>query len=295
MSKAWFITGASSGLGRKLTELALSEGDRVTATVRRPEVLRDLVKASSGRLIIEELDVTSSQEVARVVARCLARGRIDVVVNNAGGGLVGATEEMSDADVQQQIALNLLAPIQIARAFLKPMREQGRGRIIQISSVGGQMATPVSSPYHAAKWGLEGFTEGLSQEVAEFGIHLTIVEPGGMRSGFQSNLRWTTETPTYKDAIVGRVRRQIAAMDDSVFIVDPVRLARAIFDTTRSSQPPLRLTLGPDAYDLIHAALKTRLEKLESQEQLARSMAFADEPKANWSGSLKQRPAEGEA
>jgi len=275
MSKAWFITGASSGLGRSLTELALSEGDAVTAAVRRPDALRDLSGVYPGRLAVEQLDVTASADVDGVVARCLARGRIDVVVNNAGGGLVGATEEMTDAEVQQQIALNLLAPIRVTRAFLKPMREQGGGRIIQISSVGGQTATPVSSPYHAAKWGLEGFTEGVSQEVAEFGIHLTLVEPGGMRSGFQSSLRWTTETPPYRDTTVGKVRRRIAAADDSVFTGDPARLARAIFDTTRSPQPPLRLTLGADAYEMIHDALKARLDRLESQEKLARSMAFA--------------------
>jgi len=117
MPTSWFITGASSGLGRSLTELVLSEGDAVTAAVRRPEGLRDLSGAHSGRLTVEELDVTSSQDVARVVARCLARGRVDVVVNNAGGGLVGATEEMTDAEVQHQIALNLLAPIQVTRAF----------------------------------------------------------------------------------------------------------------------------------------------------------------------------------
>ena len=131
MSKGWFITGASSGLGRHLTALALSEGDAVTAAVRRPDALRDLADTYSGRLTVEALDVTSSQDVSRVVARCLARGRIDVVVNNAGGGLIGATEEMTDAQVQQQITLNLLAPIQITRAFLKPMREQGGGRIIR--------------------------------------------------------------------------------------------------------------------------------------------------------------------
>lgn len=184
--------------------------------------------------------------------------------------------------------MRVVAPIQITRAFLKRMREQGGGRIIQITSVGGQMATPVSSPYHAAKWGLEGFTEGVSQEVAEFGIRFTIVEPGGMRSGFQSNLKWTTETPTHRDATVGKVRRQIATLDDSVFIVDPAKLARAIFETTRSSEPPLRLTLGPDAYDMIHAALKTRLERLESQEELARSMAFASTSQGgDWRGSMK--------
>ena len=275
MSQAWFITGASSGLGRHLTAVALSEGDAVTAAVRRPDALRDLAEAYGGRLTVEALDVTSSQDVSRVVARCLARGQIDVVVNNAGGGLIGATEEMTDAQVQQQITLNLLAPIQITRASLKPMREQGGGRIIQISSVGGQVATPVASPYHAAKWGLEGFTEGVSQEVAAFGIYCTIVEPGGVRTGFQSHLQWTTETPPYRDTAVGQMRRGIAAADDTVYTGDPAKLARAIFDTTRSSQPPLRLTLGADAYDMIHEALKARLDRLESQEALARSMAFA--------------------
>jgi NAD(P)-dependent dehydrogenase (short-subunit alcohol dehydrogenase family) len=115
----------------------------------------------------------------------------------------------------------------------------------------------------------------VSQEVAEFGVYLTVIEPGGMRSGFQSNLRRTTETPPYRDTTVGKVRRRIAAADDSVFTGDPAKLARAIFDTTRSSHPPLRLTLGTDAYDMIHAALKARLDRLESQEELARSMAFA--------------------
>ena len=167
MPKAWFITGASGGLGRELAKLALSEGDTVTAAIRRPDALRDVLDAYGPRLILETLDVTSSPDIARVVAGCLARGRIDIVVKNAGGGLIGATEEMTDADVQQQIALNLLGPHPVTRAFLKPMREQGGGRIIQISSVGGQVATPVASPYHAAKWGLEGFTEGVSQEVAE--------------------------------------------------------------------------------------------------------------------------------
>lgn len=137
------------------------------------------------------------------------------------------------------------------------------------------MATPVSSPYHAAKWGLEGFTEGVSQEVAEFGIYLTLVEPGGMRTGFQSNLRWTAETPPYRDTAVGKMRRVMEAAGDAVYTSDPTKLARAIFDTTRSSRPPLRLTLGADSYGMIHDALKARLERLESQKGLARSVAFA--------------------
>ena len=276
MARHWFITGASGGLGRHLVALALAEGDEVVATVRRPNTLRELSKTYGERLMVEPLDVTDREQVNHVIARCLARERIDIVVNNAGRGLIGATEEMTDAQVQDQIALNLMAPIQITRAFLKPMREQGSGRIIQISSVGGQIALPVSSPYHAAKWGLEGFTEAVRQEVAEFGVYLTIVEPGGMRTAFQSGLEWTTETPVYRDATVGRVRRWIEGADDRVYTGDPAKLARAIFDTTTSAQPPLRLTLGSDAYDLVHQALKDRLATLESQEALARSMAFSE-------------------
>src|SRR5262249_52451956 len=152
-------TGASGGLGRHLTELALSEGDNVCGTARRTDALSDLADKFGDRLAIEQLDVALIDDVRNVVSRALVRGRIDVVVNSAGVGIIGATEEMTDAQVQNQIAVNLLAPIHITRAFLKPMREQGGGRIIQISSMGGQVALPVSSAYHSAKWGLEGFTE----------------------------------------------------------------------------------------------------------------------------------------
>jgi NAD(P)-dependent dehydrogenase (short-subunit alcohol dehydrogenase family) len=274
MTKHWFITGASSGMGRSLAELALSEGDMVTATARRPEVLEELRQIVGGRLTVEELDVTIREDVRHVVDRVLARSRVDVVVNNAGGGLIGAAEEMTDEDVQQQIALNMLAPIQITRAFLKPMREQGGGRIIQMSSVGGQVAYPVSSAYHAAKWGLEGFTEGVSQEVAEFGIFFTLVEPGPVRTGFSRRLVYTNESSPYKDTTVGKMRRWLAAADDTVYNGDPAKVARAIFDTTRSDHPPLRLALGVDAYETIHGALDVRLRKLEAQERLARSIAF---------------------
>jgi NAD(P)-dependent dehydrogenase (short-subunit alcohol dehydrogenase family) len=275
MSKRWFITGASSGLGRNLAELALSEGDEVIGTARQPDVLKDLSDAYSDRLVVKQLDVTSRDDVVRVIAEAWQRGPVDVVVNNAGGAFIGATEEMTDEAMEQQLALNLLAPIQITRAILKPMREQGGGRIIQISSVGGQVAYPVSSAYHAAKWGLEGFTEGVSQEVAEFGIHFTIVEPGATLTGFHSNLRYTTETPPYRDTPVGKMRQWLAAAGQTAFSNDPAKLARAIFDTTRSPQPPLRLTLGADAYETIRDALQSRLRRLEEQEALARSVGLS--------------------
>jgi NAD(P)-dependent dehydrogenase (short-subunit alcohol dehydrogenase family) len=282
MSKSWFITGVSGGIGRHLAELALSEGDSVFGTTRRPDALRDLAKTYGNRLAVEQLDVTLVDDVRNVTSRALARGRIEIVVNNAGGGIIGATEEMTDDQVQNQIALNLLAPIHVTRAFLKPMREQGGGRIIQISSIGGQVAFPVSSAYHAAKWGLEGFTEAVSQEVAEFGIHFTLVEPGAVRTGFQSNLQWTTETPPYKDSAVGKMRQWLKDAGDTVSNGDPAKLARAIFDTTRAAQPPLRLALGSDAYDMMHAAWRDRIAKLESQEAIARSIGFSESRDASW-------------
>lgn len=270
----WFVTGASSGLGHHLAEYALSHGDRVTATVRRPGAVDDLRDRYGEPLTVATLDVTHTAHVDEVITRTLASGPVDIVVNNAGYSVVGATEEMTAEQVRDQVETLLLAPMHITRSFLKPMREQGGGRIIQISSVGGQTAFPVSSAYHAGKWGLEGFTEGVSQEVADFGIRLTLVEPGATRTGFASAVRYTTATEVYRDNAVGRMRRMMESADDTVYAGDPRKLAAAIYDTTRDPEPPLRLALGTDAYDAIHAALTTRLGGLEAQKDLAASVAF---------------------
>ncbi|MGW5867211.1 SDR family oxidoreductase [Streptomyces sp. NPDC055239] len=272
----WFITGASGGLGRHLTELALRNGDRVTATVRRPEALMDLRETYGGRLTVEVLDLTRPADVDRAVVSTLRSGPVDIVVNNAGYAVVGAAEEMTAEQIRDQIEVLLLAPMMITQAFLQPMREQGGGRIIQISSVGGQIGIPTHSSYHAGKWGLEGFTESVSREVCDFGIHLTLVEPGATRTGFASALHYTTETTAYRDNAVGRTRRYLETADESAFTGDPAKLAAAIHATTRNPSPPLRLALGSDTYDAIHAALTERLTALEAQKDLAESVAFAD-------------------
>jgi NAD(P)-dependent dehydrogenase (short-subunit alcohol dehydrogenase family) len=272
----WFITGASGGLGRHLTEHALQQGDRVTATVRRPAALDDLREAYGDRLTVDILDVTRPADVNEVIDRTLASGPVDIVVNNAGYGVVGATEEMTVEQIRDQVETLLLAPMLITRAFLKPMREQGGGRIIQISSMGGQIGSPVFSSYHAGKWGLEGFTEGVSREVSDYGIHFTLVEPGATRTAFASALRNTPETAAYRENAVGQMRRWLEATDDSVLTGDPAKLAAAIYNTTRRPIPPLRLTLGADAYDAIHTALTERLAALEAQKDLAASVAFTD-------------------
>ncbi|MER5227345.1 SDR family oxidoreductase [Streptomyces flaveus] len=270
----WFVTGASGGLGRHLTEYALQRGDRVTATVRRPAALEDLREAYGDRLTVEILDVTRPADVDTVVSRTLQSGPVDIVVNNAGYAVVGAAEEMTVEQIRDQIEVLLLAPMLITRAFLKPMREQGGGRIIQISSMGGQIGIPTGSSYHAGKWGLEGFTESVSREVSDFNIHLTLVEPGGTRTGFVSALHYTTETAAYRDNAVGQTRHLLETADDSILTGDPAKLASAIYDTTRRPNPPLRLTLGSDTYDAIHTALTERLTALETQKDLAASVAF---------------------
>jgi NAD(P)-dependent dehydrogenase (short-subunit alcohol dehydrogenase family) len=271
----WLITGASSGIGRHLVERALAEGDHVVATVRREGTLDDLVDAHRERLTVERLDVSHADELDSVLGRILDRREgIDVVVNNAGYSVMGAAEELSDEQIRHQLDTLLVAPIRITRAFLGHMRVRGNGRIIAISSMGGQCAYPGGSAYHTAKWGLEGFTESVSKETAVFGIRCTIVEPGATRTGFGSNMVFATALPDYADSAAGHMRQFAATADDRVYVGDPAKLAQAIFATTRAVEPPLRLTLGQDAYDTIHDVLTERLQLLEQQEDLARAVLF---------------------
>jgi NAD(P)-dependent dehydrogenase (short-subunit alcohol dehydrogenase family) len=271
----WFITGASGGLGHHIAEQALRHGDHVTATARHLAALDDLAEAHGDRLTVQTLDLTQPADVTTVVERTLQASPVDIVVNNAGYAVVGAAEEMTVEQVRDQIEVLLLAPMLITRAFLEPMREQGGGRIIQISSMGGQVAIPTHSAYHAGKWGLEGFTESVGREVADFDVHLTIVEPGGTRTGFASALRYTEETTAYRDNVVGRTRRRLEATGDDDLTGDPAKLAAVVFETTRDPNPPLRLALGSDTYDAVHAALSERLTALEAQKDLAGTVAFS--------------------
>ena len=181
--RTWLITGVSSGFGRQLTEQLRARGDRVVGTVRDAGKVADLVERYPSAFRIEVLNVTDTAAMRKVVERSFAElGRIDVIVSNAGYGLFGAAEELSDEQINHIIATNLLAPIQLIRAALPRLRAQGGGRIVQISSYGGQVAFAGNSLYHATKWGIEGFVESVAQEVAPFGIGMTIGEPGGARN-----------------------------------------------------------------------------------------------------------------
>lgn len=273
----WFVTGATGGLGRNITEYALQQGDSVTATARRADGLDDLRRRYGDRLTVDVLDLSPPADVDTVISRVLAARPVDVVVNNAGYALVGAAEEMSPEQIRDQIEVLLIAPILITRGFLKPMREQGGGRIIQISSLGGQTAVPMHSGYHAGKWGLEGFTESVAQEVADFGIHLTLVEIGATRTSFLSGMRFVEPTPPYESTAVGQLRRDMRDADAGTLLTgDPRKIAELVYATTRQSDPPLRLVLGEDSYDAIRSALTERLAALASQESVAASVRFTE-------------------
>lgn len=216
-SKTWLITGTSTGLGRLMTERLLARGDKVIATLRKSGALDDLQAQYNGRLHILLLDVTDTDAVLRTVQQAFDfAGRIDVLVSNAGYGLFGAAEEVSDAQIDRQIATNLIGPIQLIRAALPALRRQGGGRIVQISSEGGQIAWPNFSLYHATKWGIEGFIESVAQEVAPFGIDFMIAEPGPTATNFAGGLirlrRWLVMTTRPPAKCVAVWRRELSLL-----------------------------------------------------------------------------------
>ncbi len=273
MSKTWFITGTSSGFGLLLTRRLLERGDRVAATLRRPEVLDDLRAEHGDRLWVERLDVTDPDEARAVLdAAFAALGTIDVVVNNAGYAVFAAVEEASDEQIRQVVDTNLIGSISVIRAALPHLRAQGHGHILQISTAGGQTTYPNFGFYHASKWGVEGFCQTVAQEIAPFGIGLTIVEPGAAATGFGAALATAPIMPEYDAGPAGDTRRALA--DGSFPLVnDPEKIAGALVDLVESGAVPLRLPLGPDTYQDVRASLVARLEEHDSHRGTALSVA----------------------
>jgi len=272
--KTWFITGTSSGLGRSMTEQLLARGDRVAATLRRPERLDDLQARYGDRLWIAPLDVTDAAMVRAIVERAFAElGRIDVIVSNAGYGLFGAGEELTDEQIRHQLDTNLVGSIQLIRAVLPYLRKQGGGRIIQVSSEGGQIAYPNFSLYHASKWGIEGFVEAVAQEVAPFGIEFTLAEPGPTATDFGAGLVSPPAMTIYDDTPAGEIRRAVADGSFERFgrFSDADKVARAMIDSVDLSPAPIRQVYGSEAWQRIKDAYRDRLATLESQRALAAS------------------------
>jgi NAD(P)-dependent dehydrogenase (short-subunit alcohol dehydrogenase family) len=224
---------------------------------------------------VSVLELTDVAGIDAVVNDAFARmGRVDAIVSNAGYGLFGAAEEATDAEVAHQIAVNLTASIKLIRASLPHLRRQGGGRIVQVSSEGGQIAYPNFSLYHATKWGIEGFIESVAQEVAPFGIDFLIVEPGPTDTNFGASLVHTTPMQEYEDTPAGELRRAIA---QGSFTIkgDAQRSVDVMIAVADETKPALRLALGSTAYESISAALAKRLDAVRAQRQRALS---ADQP-----------------
>lgn len=273
--RTWLITGVSSGFGRELSQQLLERGDRVIGTVRDTKKIDDLIKRYPETFKVEILDVTDTKAVHEIVNQSFARfGRIDVIISNAGYGLFGASEELTDAQVTHMIATNLTGSIQLIRSALPHLRAQGGGRVIQISSYGGQVAFAGNSLYHATKWGIEGFVESVAQEVASFGIGMTIIEPGGARTEFRyGSAQVATLMPEY-DPTPAHAFLKMLDPANGLAPGDPARMATRIIESVDIEPAPLRMVLGSQALEGTIATLKKRLSAFEAQKELAASTDF---------------------
>jgi NAD(P)-dependent dehydrogenase (short-subunit alcohol dehydrogenase family) len=273
--RIWLITGVSSGFGRELTTQLLERGDRVVGTVRDMNKVSDLTARHPEAFHVEVLDVTDTAAIHDVVDRTFEQlGRVDVVVSNAGYGLFGAAEELTDAQVEHIIATNLTGSIQLIRSALPHLRRQGGGRIIQISSYGGQVAFPGNAMYHATKWGIEGFAEAVAQEVASFGIGVTLVEPGGARTEFRyGSAQVADPMPEYDET---PAHSFLAMLDPANGLApgDPARMAARIIESVDLEPAPLRMVLGSQALESTITTLKKRIGDFEGQVAMAASTDF---------------------
>ena len=269
--RVWFITGSTSGFGGALVDAARARGDRVVATARRPDALAEL---EDEDVLVLELDVTREDAIEPALDAAVERfGRLDVLVNNAGAGFVGALEEMSLDDLRRAMETMFFGPAALMRAVLPRMRAEGSGTIVQISSQGGRMAGPGVSAYCAAKFALEGLSEAIAAEVAPFGVRVLIVEPGNFRTGLLGRRLYAAAPMEEYETTVG-VTRSYFASEDGRQPGDPAKAAAAIITALDADEPPLRLVLGADAVEGIRAKYEELSTELARWETLARSTAF---------------------
>lgn len=269
--RVWLITGCSAGFGRELVLAALAAGDRVMATARRPEALADLVAAGGDRLRTAALDVTDPATVDAAVAATLdAFGRVDVLVNNAGNGSVGAVEELTVAELRELMEVMFFGAVAATKAVLPHLRAQRGGAVVMISSMGGQVTMPGFGAYCSAKFALEGLAAALADEVAPFGVHVLVVEPGAFRTEFGgARMHRSAVIEDYR-ASTAATRAAVDGMDGAQ-PGDPAKAAAAILTALDSDDPPRRLALGPDAVDAIRAQHRALDRELDAWEELSRS------------------------
>ena len=280
MSKTWFITGISSGFGYELTKQLLEKGNTVVGTVRNENSkgkAEELKEKYPDLLDMKYLDVTDVEGLHRVVKESFEQHKkIDVVVNNAGYGLFGAAEELPEEEINKIIATNLTGPILIIKDVIPLMREQGGGRIIQLSSYGGQVAFPGNSLYHATKFGIEGFCESVAQEVADFGIGMTIVEPGGARTEFRySSARVAPSNPIYDGTPTHSFLKMLDPAN-GLAPGNPALMATRMIESVEKNPAPLRMVLGSQALKATIDILDERIEDYKTQTELVLSTDYKD-------------------
>ena len=272
----WFITGASRGFGAEITEKALAAGHHVVATAREPEVIDRRIR--SRRLLTVAVDVTSEADVEAAVNTAVARfGRLDVVVNNAGRGLLGAVEEATDSAVRAVYDTNVFGSLNVIRAVLPTLRVQRGGHIVNISSVGGFVGSAGWGIYNSTKFAVEGFSEALCKELAPLGISVTIVEPGYFRTDFLdgSSLHSAPDVIDDYGSTAGAMRATAAEVNH-VQPGDPARAAAAIVAVGSSAEPPLRLQLGQDAFDAVAAKIAAVAGEQRTWQSMSTSTGFYD-------------------
>src|SRR6476661_4699210 len=266
--KVWFITGASRGFGREWSIAALERGDRVAATARDLVTLDDLVTAHGDRILPLQLDVTDRDADFAAVARAAEHfGRLDVVVNNAGYGQFGMVEEISKTEAREQIETNLFGALWITQAALPILRAQGSGHIIQVSSIGGISAFPNIGMYHASKWALEGMSQALAQEVADFGIKVTLIEPAGYSTDWSgSSARHATADPAY-DGVREKAQQLRASRQGTPG--NPVATREAVLKVVDAENPPLRIFFGDSPLRTATKDYESRLATWREWEQVS--------------------------
>jgi NAD(P)-dependent dehydrogenase (short-subunit alcohol dehydrogenase family) len=274
-SKVWLVTGSASGLGRNIAEAVLASGDHLVATARDPRRLEDLVKKYGNQIRTAPLDVADEKAAqASVQLAVEAFGRLDVIVNNAGYGDIAPFEQLSSKKFKALMDTNFYGVVNVTRAALPIMRKQKSGCILQISSVGGRLARPGSTGYHAAKWAVGGFTESLAQEVAPFGVKMCALEPGGMRTnwGVRANKETPVLLPEYEPS-VGAVVKALASYWGNE-ISDPAKVAQLILRLADSNNLPAHLLIGSDAVEFAGQAEATRAAEAKRWREVSVSTDF---------------------
>ncbi|BDC86834.1 SDR family NAD(P)-dependent oxidoreductase [Aeromonas caviae] len=292
MSQVWFITGSSRGLGRSIAEAALAAGHRVVATARNPQQLDDLVTRYGEAVYPLTLDVTDYAQAVRTIEAAIAHfGRIDVVVNNAGYGDLASVEDVRLEEFKAQIDTNFYGVVHVTKAVIPFLRQQGSGHIFQVSSIGGRLASVGLTAYQAAKWAVGGFSLGVAQEVAPFGVKVTVLEPGGMRTdwaGDSMTIPPISEPYQQTVGVFADMLRKMSGSESS----DPDKVAAIVLGMAQREDAPTRLLIGADSAQYALLLATNMAESDQQWHDISISAEAIDAEPAQYAERLASRVAE---